>query len=202
MPAVQPTPPSEGPSRTWYLVPVLILLLLGGPSVYALVDGLNNITGLTRVRAPGDSQITLEEGTWLLFYEWRGEFEGEDFTTSSAFPGMLLSLTSSGGDEIAIQGLSGANFDYHIGDHEGFGIAEFVIPSQGTYLFSAEMREPGDNGPYVLMFGEDIPESTVLVTVGIIGVIAGALFALVAWLIIFVLRSRAKKRMQTTGYAS
>lgn len=193
-------PPSAGPSRNWYWLPAILFLLIVGPAIYSFVVGLDGITdGLLRVRAPGSTEVTLEKGTWTVFYEWQGEFEGEAFLTSSEFPGMEASATAPDGTEIPVRGLSGS-YDYSIGGRTGFGVGELDIPVAGDYVFNAELLDSGDDGQYVLGLGKDVGRSTVLLVVGIIGMIGGALITFLAWLIIIIMRSRAKRRMQAAGY--
>lgn len=193
-------PPSAGPSRNWYWLPAILFLLIVGPAIYSFVVGLDGITdGLLRVRAPGSTEVTLEKGTWTVFYEWQGEFEGVDFITSSEFPGMEASATAPDGTEIPVRGLSGS-YDYSIGGRTGFGVGELDVPVSGDYVFNAELLDSDDDGQYVLGLGKDVGRSTVLLVVGIFGMIGGALLTFLAWLIVIIMRSRGKKRMQAAGY--
>ena len=194
-------PVSPGPSRKWYLVPVLLLLLITGPSIFSFVGGLGGITeGLIRVVVPGETELTLEEGTWTVFYEWQGEFEGQSFTTSSEFPGMEAVVVADDGTQLPVEGSFG-DFDYSTTTSTGFSVGEVDIPEDGTYTFAAQASDPTSTEQFVIALGKDIGRSAILLAVGLIGMIAGVFFAFVIWLIIIILRSRAKKRMQMAGYA-
>lgn len=196
----QPIAVPTGPSRKWYLVPTLLLILIVVPSLLAFLSGLDGLrNGLTRVRVPGETQVTLEEGNWTVFYEWRGEFEGETFTTSSAFPGMQAVLFSETGEEIPV-GPSVGDINYNFGNTAGFAVGRFEIEEPGDYAFAATTA---DGGEYVLALGKDIGRSTVKLVVGIFGMIAGGGIAFVVWLIIFLVRIlRARKSRDAASYGA
>lgn len=204
-PPMQPVPagpaPGPGPGRKWYVIALLVFLLFFVPSLLGFLKGLDGITnGLTRVVIPGEATVDLEAGTWTIFYEHSGEFEGETFSTSTQAPGIEASVTSEDGEQIPVSP-SFASFEYNIGGHTGFSIGEFKVPEEGTYVFSAQLVDPNDPGPYLLALGKDLGSSTILLVVGIIGMIGGAFIGFVIWLIVIILRSRAKKRAQMAGYA-
>lgn len=201
-PQYQPEPPRPGPGKKWYVVAFIILVLFVVPSLLGFLEGLDGITdGLTRVRAPGETELTLEEGEYIIFYEWSGEIDGESFSTSSEFPGMEAAVFDSDGSEIPVTS-SPADFEYNWGGNSGFSVGEVDIPEDGDYVFSAEHLDPTNTQEYVLALGKDLPRSTVLLVVGIIGMAAGAFIAFVIWLIVIILRSRAKRRMRAAGYAT
>ena len=194
--------PRPGPGRKWYLVAFLVFAILFVPSLLAFLNGLDGITeGLIRVRAPGESEVTLEEGTWTVFYEYAGEFEGESFTTSTEFPGMEATVLAKDGTQIPVTS-STASFNYNIGGHAGFSVGEVTIPEDGEYVFSSRHYDPANTEEFVLALGRDLGRSTVLLVVGTFGMIGGGFIAFVIWLIVIIMRSRAKKRMQTAGYAT
>lgn len=198
--AAQPIAASPGPSRKWYLIPTLLLLLVGVPSLLAFLSGLNGITnGLTRVRVPGEAPVTLEEGDWTVFYEWRGEFEGEPFTTSSNFPGMEAVVFSESGEEIPV-GPAKGDFNYNFGNTAGFSVGSFEVDESGEYVFAARHTDPTNTSEYVLALGKDIGRSTVMLVLGIIGMIVAGGVAFIVWLIVFIVRIRANRRREAAGF--
>ena len=202
-PAATVSPPSPGPGKKWYLLPLLLLLLIAGPSVYSFTEGLEGIDqGLTRARVPGETEVSLERGTWTVFYEWQGEFEGQTFTNSNEFPGMEAVLITEDGNQIPIEASVGS-FNYNIGGRSGFSVGKFDVPESGEYVLAARHLDPVATEEFVIALGKDIGRSTTLFVLGLMGIIAGGFFAFVSWLIIVILRSRAKKRqeMAAGGYA-
>ena len=196
----QPLAVSPGPSRKWYLIPLLLVLLVGVPSVLSFVKGLDTITnGLTRVRVPGETPVTLEAGDWTVFYEWRGEFEGESFTGSSEFPGMQAAVFSEDGDEIPVTSAT-SDFNYNIGNKAGYSVGSFHIDESGEYVFAARHTDPANTQEYVLALGKDIGRATVQLVFGVIGMIVAGAVAFVVWLVIFIVRIRAKRRREAAGY--
>ena len=184
------------------MIDLLIFAVIFVPSLLGFLEGLDGITeGLTRVQVPGETAVSLEEGTWTVFYEWSGEFQGETFSTSSEFPGMEAVVIDDGGEQIPVTP-SNASFNYNIGGHSGFSVGEVDIPAAGEYVFAARSLDPTDSQPFVVALGKDIGQSTVLLVIGVIGMIGAAAIAFVIWLIVIILRSRAKKRMRTAGYAA
>ena len=202
-PAATATPPGPGPGKKWYLLPALFLLLIAGPSLYAFLVGLDGITdGLIRARVPGETEMSLERGTWTVFYEWQGEIDGEAFTTSSEFPGMEAVLITEDGDQLPVTGSVGS-FNYSVGGHSGYSVGEFDVPESGVYVLAARHLDPTATDEFVVALGQDIGRSTVALVLGVVGMIGAGFFAFVSWLIIMILRSRAKKRqeMAAGGYA-
>ena len=194
--------PKPGPGRKWYVIDLVIFLVIFVPSLLGFLSGLNGITeGLTRVRAPGESEVTLEEGTWTVFYEWQGEFEGESFTGPSVFPGMEAVLVAEDGTEVAVTS-SNASFEYNFSGRSGFSVGEVDVPEDGTYLLVTQNVDPADSRSFILALGKNLGTSTVLLVLGIVGMVGAAFVAFIIWLVVIILRSRAKKRMQMPGYAA
>ena len=195
-------PAKPGPGRKWYVVAFIVLVLFVVPSLLAFLEGLNGITdGLIRLRVPGESEVTLEEGDWTVFYEYAGEIDGESYSTSSEFPGMAATVFDAEGNEIPVSSSNG-EFEYNWAGHAGFSVGEVDIPADGDYVFSAQHLDPTVTDEYVLALGKDLARSTVLLVIGIIGMVAGAFIAFVIWLIVIILRTRAKGRMRAAGYST
>ena len=199
MPQAASAVPSPGPGRKWYLIALVVFLLIFVPSLLGFLQGLDGITdGLVRVRVPGESVVSLEKGTWTVFYEHAGVFQGEAYTNSTEFPGMEATVFAEDGTEIPVTPSVG-NFEYNWGGRAGFSVGKVEIPQGGSYRFVASHYDPANSQEYVLALGKDLGRSTVLLAVGVVGMGAAAFIAFVIWLIVIILRSRAKKRMQMAG---
>ena len=195
-----PVVAKPGPGRKWYLIPTLVLLLIGVPSLLAFLNGLDVLSdGLTRVLVPGESEVTLEEGNYTVFYEWRSEFEGQTFTTSSEFPGMQAIVVSEDGEEISV-GPSIGDINYSFGNKAGYAVGRFEIDEAGQYTFVAQSADPANAQEYVLAMGKDTGRATVLLVFGIIGMIVAGAIAFIVWLVVFIVRIRAKKRNEAAAY--
>lgn len=191
--------PRPGPGRKWYLVAFVVLLLFVVPSLLGFLEGLNGITdGLIRLRVPGETEVTLEEGDWTVFYEYVGEIDGESYSTSSEFPGMSATVSDADGNEIPVSS-SHSDFTYSWAGHSGFSVGAVDIPADGDYVFSAQHLDPTVTDEYVLALGKDLGRSTVLIVIGVIGMAAGAFIAFLIWLFVIILRARAKSRMRAAG---
>jgi hypothetical protein len=202
MPQYQPEPPRSGPGKKWYVIAFVVLVIFVVPSLLGFLEGLDGITdGLIRVTVPGDTEVTLEEGDYTVFYEWQGEINGESFSTSSEFPGMEATVFDDDGTEIPVTSSTG-DFEYSWGGHSGFSVGEVDIPADGDYVFSAQHFDPANTQEYTLALGKDLAKSTVLLVLGIVGMVGGAFIAFVIWLIVIILRSRAKRRMRAAGYTT
>lgn len=200
MPQYQPEPPRPGPGRKWYFIALVVLALFVVPSLLGFLKGLDGITdGLVRVRVPGESVVTLEEGDWTVFYEHAGVFEGESYTNSTEFPGMEATVIAEDGTSIPVTPSVG-NFEYNWGGRAGFSVGEVDIPEDGEYTFSAAHYDPANTQEYVLALGKDLGRSTVLIAVGVIGMAAGVFIAFIIWLVTIILRSKAKRRRQAAAY--
>ena len=192
---------SEGPGRKWYLIALLVFLLIFVPSLLGFLDGFDGITnGLTRVSVPGETSVELEPGTWTVFYEHTGEFEGETITTTQQAPEMQAVALAPDGSQIPVQP-SNASFNYNVGGHAGYSIGEFEVAEAGTYRFQTRLSDPDDPEQYVLALGKDLGRFTVSLALGVVGMIGAGFLAFIIWLIVIILRSRAKKRAQMAGYA-
>ena len=203
-----PTPPAPvvagplRPGRSRYLIAALVLLLIGIPSVLAFMNGFDAINnGLIRVPVPGDREIDLEPGTWTVFYEHNGEFEGEVYATPRATPDISIIVTGRGGQQIPVVS-SNASFNYNLGGHAGYSIAKFETEHGGRHRVVTMTTNPNQKETYLIALGQDLGKATLLLVLGVIGMLAAAVLAFIAWLLVFVMRYRAKKRLEAAGYGS
>lgn len=209
-PPMQPAPgpypqagaaPKPGPGRKWYLVAFLVFFVIAVPALLGFLNGLDGITeGLTRVTVPGETSVELDAGQWTVFYEHTGEFEGRSFVTSADAPGMTMSVIGAGGEQVPVRS-STSSLEYAVGGRVGYAVGEFDIDEPGTYSVEVFLSEQDDAEQYVLALGKDVERSTILLVVGVIGMIAGAGLAFLIWLIVILLRSSAKRKMRAAGYS-
>ena len=199
---VQPlAAPSSGPGRKWYLVPALLLLLII-PCLMAFLSGLQGITdGLTRMTIPGTATVDLEPGTWTIFYEHTGEFEGETFISPQAAPGMDITVATSEGVPVPVTPSIGS-FEYNVGGHSGQSIAQLQTDHDGEHRVLVTLSDPVGSEEYLIAFGRDLGRFTFLLVIGVIGMVASGALAFVVWMIVFILRYRARSRMAAAGFSS
>lgn len=185
--------PRPGPGKRGYFVAALLFLVLFVPSLLLFLNGLNGITkGLTRVVIPGATTVELEPGTWTVFYEYSGEFQGVTFNQSRRDPAMTAVVTGDHAERPVVP--SPASFNYNIGGHAGYSIGQFSVDEGGMYTFEAELADADDGEEYLLALGQDVGRYTVFLVLGIFGMIAAGLVAFIVWLVVFILRHRAKPK--------
>ena len=196
-----PSPPPQqplaaggtGPSRRGYFVAALLFLVLFVPSLLIFLNGLKGITeGLIRVVVPGATTVELEPGTWTVFYEHSGEFDGVTYNSSRRAPSLTAVVTGDHGERPVAS--SPASFNYNIGGHAGYSIGQVSVEEKGMYTFEATLADPDDTEEYLLALGQDLGRSTFLLVLGIFGMIGSGLIAFVVWLVVFILRYRAKAK--------
>ena len=195
-----PPPPRVRPSRGWYFVPLLLLVLVVVPSVWALISGIGGLTeGLIRVEAPGEQTVHLGKGTWTVFYEYQSQIDGQLVYSSFDYPGAQITVTTGGGSSIPVSS-TGRNLDYSVPNHIGYSIAEFTITTAGDYEFAVE--DPAvETEPFVLALGRDKVKSTLKTVFGAIGIFGGGFVVLCVWAIIFFVRMARRRRLERTGFA-
>ena len=184
-----------GPSRRWYLISFGVLVLLFVPSLLVFLNGFEAITrGLVRVPVPGETPVELEEGTWTVFYEYRGVFDGSSFASRRQAPALDARLMSEEGELISVVP-SNARFTYNWFDRSGYSIGKFELDRGGRYVFQSRLVDPGATDRYVLALGKDMGRSTLQLVFGLFGMMGSGLISFIVWLVIFILRFRAKRRM-------
>ncbi|HET7481452.1 MAG TPA: hypothetical protein VFK89_01195 [Actinomycetota bacterium] len=184
------------PSRAWYWLPVLVVLLIGVPSVLTLVGGIRGIgSGLQRITAPGQETLHLESGTYTVFYEYVSEIDGQPIRTPRDIAGLDITVTpADGGAPLTVSGESGS-MNYTLSGRAGYSVAEFGVVTEGDYVVSADLGSSRLASPnFVLALGKDKVKSTIRTVGGAIGSIFSAIAALIAWVVIFFIRLANKRR--------
>jgi hypothetical protein len=187
------------PGKTGYWIALLILVLGCGGSGWLLYDGISSLSeGLVRVVVPGETEITLDKtGTWTVFHESPSVVDGQ--TYNAPIPNSAqISLRSPDGDEIPMS-FSVGNYDYDLPGRSGVSIGSFRVDQAGQYTLSAEWPPNVPGGETVLALGHEKGKATVKTVFGIIGILVSGAIASLIFLIVVILRSRSKNRLQEAG---
>ncbi|MBW3595620.1 MAG: hypothetical protein KY391_08590 [Actinobacteria bacterium] len=201
-PPAQPAAAGVRPPKSRYLIALVLFLLLFVPALVAFLNGLDGITeGLIRVPVPGEADVDLEAGKWTVFYEYVGEFEGRTYVTSIETPGISVVVTGRDGQQLPVVS-SNSSFNYNTGGHSGYSIGEFRTDYDGTHRVTTMLTDPGESGPYLIAIGRDLGKATALLVLGILGMLASGFVAFIAWLVVFIMRYRARKGLEAAGYAA
>jgi hypothetical protein len=126
----------DRPAAIWYAIGALIIIT---GMVAALVGALHDVSGLdskfTRFAMPGSVDLHIvEPGQYVIYYEHRSVVDGEIFQTPSVTD-IKCSVTNRSGEAVAINPTA-YTATYTLGGREGTTLAEFSVPSPGTYVIS------------------------------------------------------------------
>jgi len=191
-PAPLAAPGSPGPGRKWYALAAVLFLIGavgGGLLLYKGVSGFRE--GVVRVPVPEGSVVELHEaGTWSIFYEYRGELDGVFYSNPPQVPEELeVSVVDSTGAQVEV-GAPIGSFNYATGGHSGVSIGAIEVTVPGRHTI--EVTYPGPER-FNLALGRSIGRKTLHVVLGAITIGAFGFIAFVVWLIVFILRYRAKR---------
>lgn len=121
-------------SSIWYAIGALIII---GGMVGAIVGAVHDVSGLearfTRFAMPGSVDLRLgQPGPYVIYYEHRSVVDGEIFQTPEVTD-IKCTVTSRGGEAVAINPTA-FTASYSLSGREGTALAEFSVPSAGTYV--------------------------------------------------------------------
>jgi hypothetical protein len=190
-----PAPPvgrRRGPRWWWYAI-AAVLLVGGAVSVGLGVRGLYDFSnGLTRVAAPGESQITLESGDYTIYYEYRSVLNGEVVNGPEQLPGMTTWLIAADTQRPVQLRSPGVETTYSFGGRAGRSIATFTIDRSGDYVVVSRY-DAGEGPPLVLAVGHDqIGSGLAKTVIGGIGLLAGCIVLIVTVVVAIVRRRNAR----------
>lgn len=183
-------------SPAGYWIGAAILLLgCGGAIIWfavVIVGLVNAPEDFDRVRVPGSTVLTLDDGDWMIYQEFPGANSGGYLMPPSIF------VTGPSGRDISLRTVT-TNYNYSIGSHDGVALYEFTAPTAGAYTIEATtVGEPTRAGSQTVAVGR--PLFDVSDVGGILGSIAlGAISFLVGLVILIVTivrRGRARRRLQ------
>ena len=182
----------SGPSRLWYLLPVVVvvgaLLAMGA----FLTDRLSSLgDGLVQIVVPGKMELMLEPGSYLVFHERRSTVDGRIFSVEDVTD-LGVTLASVAGQPVALAPTSWSS-SYELAGRSGSAVLEFEIENPGAYVLSAAYRE-GVAGPQtVLAVGRAFGSNLLLTVLGsLVIVFAGLGLAIAIGWKIFVKRGAAR----------
>ncbi|XAM00428.1 hypothetical protein OT109_03370 [Phycisphaeraceae bacterium D3-23] len=156
-------PPRKRPSRGWYVLAFLLLLVSGGVFVAAVLDGRSRawaqIESMQRFVGPTDAGGVVldlaEPGEYVVYYENLGDFEGASFDTprhqvwtTPTMPAMTCRVApADGGDALHVRllGQTGDIADEFDQDRDTaviYGRSDGT-GRQGTGVWTMVVPEPG-----------------------------------------------------------
>lgn len=124
------------PGAIWFAIGSLVII---AGMVGAFAGALHDVEGLgakfTRFAMPGSIDLRIAQpGPYVLYYEHRSVIDGEIFQTPE-LTDIKCSVTSRTGDPVAINPTA-LNMTYAFGGREGSALAEFAVPTPGTYVIT------------------------------------------------------------------
>lgn len=174
------------PRGRWYLVFVAIgvvgLIVGGGVIVRSVVTFADRIDGFHRVGVPGTETITLDEGSYTVYFETSGG--------SSTF-GADVAISAPNEQVVELQSYS-STVTYDVPGHNGRAVWSFRADAAGDYTVTADGRFG------VVAVGPGLGRglvSGILVGIGLILVTAVA--AIVGIIVVAVRRGRSRAHGQS-----
>lgn len=160
------------PSRLWYLlaVAVLIAALSGmGAFLSSRLSGLGE--GLAQVVVPGETELTLDPGSYTIFHESRSMVDGRIFVADD-IAGLGVALASAAGAPVALASAS-ISGSYEFAGRSGAAVFNFEIGDPGLYRLSAAYREGVDGPETVLAVGKGFGGDLLVTVMGALALAFG-----------------------------
>lgn len=163
---------------TWYLLAAIPAAIGAAIAVSSVNDLLHWIEDMPRVVVPGTGDVELAAGDYFIYGETESTLGNAVYRTTSLELRCGVQALPDG-ESIALRQPS-TNVRYRFGGHAGNSMFAVTIPHAGHYRMTCE----GSGGPAPLAFGAGIGTRIVLVVLGILGGIFGAIAtAFVVWII-------------------
>jgi hypothetical protein len=139
-----------GPSRWYYGLGILIIVIGGAYSVSVLISSFGDLGSGQQFAAPGSSALFLpESGEHIIFYESRTVFKGKVYITGESLPDLNIEVKNKTiGSKAFIY--SPLKTTFSLGDRTGESIRAFKIDEPGIYEISASYAG-GDSSPEVVL---------------------------------------------------
>lgn len=182
-----PEPPRVKPSLGWIILP--ILLLMAGAVLLALgIPGFARTVNTPRQPLTAERVVVSEGGTYGIFYEYRVAFALQQDPT--------FFFTEVNTGEQVRSYFASYSGNYSFNSVKGELVALVDLPA-GAYTVEYT-DESGGEDRFVLMTSSFVPGllASIFQTVG--GLLC-VVFAVVALILILVLRSHSRKRLQESG---
>jgi hypothetical protein len=197
----QPRRGAMKPTRAWYLLAALLIVAAGGAFATAVTAAnreiARRIPQMHRMIAPGEASFEFEEaGSYLVYYEWRSEVDGERFETEAEPPDMTLEVTGPDGEAVELDRVEQYG-TYTRQPYMGTGVWRIPVEQPGTYTLVADYLEDAKGERIVLAIGRFDIEAVMTRTLGIGGAAGLAAMLLVGGLVVAVLTFTARLRAET-----
>ena len=184
------------PGRLGYFIALVIFIAGLVPSIFLLTSGISALTeGLIRAEGPGQVRIELDKpGTWTVFFEHRVADGPVTYSTSPEPPPLGITMTSESGETQEMSPSVG-QFDYSTSTRSGTSIGRFVIDEPGSYTLTIDYAGT-DPEQISIALGHEKGKATLKTVFGGIGIAVSGGIAFIIFLIVLILRSRSKNRLQ------
>ena len=161
----------------------LLLLIIGALAGMALValgvvttvDGIKGFSDVriedTRTPIPGDREVELDAGKYVLFYEVSEESVSHLDQGEFPIPALDVTVRLAGdGSPLDLDDYS-ADFDVSSGGRAARAAATLEVPEDGTYEIAA--RTPARASEPAVVLGRPITRRVLRLIAGLAGVVAG-----------------------------
>jgi hypothetical protein len=185
------------PGKTGYWIALLIVVVGVGGSAWLLFDGFGGLSdGLVRAVVPGETQVTLEEGTYTVFHESPSVVDGQ--TYNAPLPDAAEVFVTSGSERISMVPSLG-NYNYNLPGRSGRSIGSFRVAQPGNYSLIVEYPPTAPSDETVIALGHEKGKAAVKIVLGIAGILGSGFIAMLIFLIVVIMRSRSKNRLREAG---
>ena len=190
------------PRRSAYLWALAVFVLGGVPSAIVLYEGITGIAeSLIRIVVPSETLVTLDEaGTYTVFHESPSVFQGETFA-SDVPPSQIDVTLGAGPGDVVPMGPSLGTYTYNLPGRSGRSIGSFRVDRAGQYRINATLSAADPTERTVIALGHEKGKATLRTVFGGIGIAASGFIAFVIAILVLVLRSRSKSRIEAARLA-
>lgn len=185
--------PKVRPGRLWYLG-AAALVVAGIAWLVIGLAGLNSkVDGFARVPLPSGGAVTLNTGSYVIYYEGAGASEGD-------IPSFNVRIIPDGSSAKtgSLKSYSG-NVNYRFGSHDGRAVLSFQVAHGGKFL----VEPTGAPGGSDLAFGTSVVGSILgiaLISIALILLGAAAFVVLLVVRIVKVRRARLASVQPVSPY--
>jgi hypothetical protein len=180
-----------GPSRLFYALSALILVIGIASFVALLLSGLDGIDkSLARIAVPGKYDINLAQtGKYVIFYEYESQIGDKVYKTGEKIPQMRCNVLSKATGQPVVLSKPSMNYSYSF-SKAGVAVLEFTVNQPGLYEIAAGYTEGKTGQEIVLAVGKGFQKKLMTVIFSCIAVLGLSIVAAIAIFTITIIKRR------------